>query len=206
MRVEKVEAERAKERQLAALKQNAVPQKVAERDEVRGDARAIAAAKTGANHTYISNAKKLAKEAPDVAEAADIRQGTRRDAVLFSVGANASHGLRRTNEDKRRAVTVLLSDEEWNKWPQAKIAARVYVNQLSKEVSSKRLQDTVRTAERYGVTYEIDTSNIGKQPAEPPAPIEVRPTSGAANMDAKAPRPRLLQSEEEQCPERQHSK
>lgn len=111
--------------------------------------------------------------------AADIRQGTRRDAVLFSVGANASHGLRRTNEDKRRAVTVLLMDEEWVQWPQAKIAAaanvsRVYVNQLSKEVSSKRLQDTVRTAERNGVTYLQDTTNIGGGSAKTP---EVRPSS-----------------------------
>src|SRR6476469_4954903 len=28
---------------------------------------------------------------------ADVRQGTRRDAVLFSVGANGQHGHRRTN-------------------------------------------------------------------------------------------------------------
>jgi uncharacterized ParB-like nuclease family protein len=40
----------------------------------------------------------------------DVRQGTRRDAVLHSVGANAAHGMRRTNEDKRRAVRVLLED------------------------------------------------------------------------------------------------
>jgi hypothetical protein len=35
---------------------------------------------------------------------ADIRQGTQRDAVLFSVGANAVHGMRRTTEDKQRAI------------------------------------------------------------------------------------------------------
>jgi hypothetical protein len=44
---------------------------------------------------------------------ADVRQGTRRDAVLFSVGANGQHGHRRTNDDKRRAVDVLLNDPEW---------------------------------------------------------------------------------------------
>lgn len=46
--------------------------------------------------------------------AVDVRQGTRRDAVLFSCSANASHGVRRTNADKRRAVLVLLGDEEWS--------------------------------------------------------------------------------------------
>ena len=44
----------------------------------------------------------------------DVKQGTCRDAILFSVSANASHGLRRTNADKRRAVTVLLTDPEWS--------------------------------------------------------------------------------------------
>ncbi|MEM5838726.1 ParB N-terminal domain-containing protein, partial [Pediococcus acidilactici] len=48
--------------------------------------------------------------------AADVRQGTRRDAVLHSVGANACHGLRRTNVDKQRAVETLLQDEEWGEW------------------------------------------------------------------------------------------
>jgi hypothetical protein len=39
---------------------------------------------------------------------AEIHQGRRRDAILCSVGADAPHGLRRTNADKRRAVLTLL--------------------------------------------------------------------------------------------------
>lgn len=54
---------------------------------------------------------------------ADVRQGTRREAVLFSVGANVSHGLQRTTADKERAVRVLLEDEEWSRWSDRKIAA-----------------------------------------------------------------------------------
>ena len=46
---------------------------------------------------------------------AEVRQGTRREAILHSVGrANANHGLRRTNADKlpgRRET--LLVDAEW---------------------------------------------------------------------------------------------
>jgi hypothetical protein len=41
---------------------------------------------------------------------ADVREGSRRDAILYAVGANASHGLKRTNRDKRNAVRVLLKD------------------------------------------------------------------------------------------------
>lgn len=44
---------------------------------------------------------------------ADVRQGTRRDAILFAAGANAKHGMRRTQADKRRAVTTLLSDPQF---------------------------------------------------------------------------------------------
>ncbi|OBU53829.1 ParB/RepB/Spo0J family partition protein [Stenotrophomonas maltophilia] len=53
---------------------------------------------------------------------ANVRTGTKRDAVLFSVGANARHGLRRTNEDKRRAVQTLLDDQEWSQWSDRHIA------------------------------------------------------------------------------------
>lgn len=41
----------------------------------------------------------------------DVRRGPKRDAVLYAAGANAHHGLRRTNADKRRAVEMLLADE-----------------------------------------------------------------------------------------------
>ena len=58
----------------------------------------------------------------------DVRQGTRRDAVLHSVGANAAHGMRRTNEYKRRAVRVLLEDAEWSQWGDRKIARRCGVD------------------------------------------------------------------------------
>src|SRR5689334_9839092 len=51
-------------------------------------------------------------QARDVIEA-DVREGTLRDAILYSVGANAEHGLPRTLEDKRRAVRTLLDDPEW---------------------------------------------------------------------------------------------
>jgi hypothetical protein len=51
---------------------------------------------------------------------AEVRAGTLRDAILFAVGANAEHGLRRSNADKRKAVTILLTDAEWatrtNSW------------------------------------------------------------------------------------------
>lgn len=106
--------------------------------------------------------------------ACDVRQGTKRDAILFSVGANASHGLRRSNEDKRKAVMTLLNDSEWSSWTQAKIAetcgvSREFVSRVSSDLapSCDRSQDTVRTVERNGKTYQQNTANIGKaRPAQ----------------------------------------
>lgn len=56
------------------------------------------------------------------------RQGSRRDALLFAVGANRAHGLRRTNADKRRAVETLLNDPEWSQWSDRMIADKAGVS------------------------------------------------------------------------------
>jgi len=72
---------------------------------------------------------KAAEQAGFESLAVDLRHGTRRDAVLFSVGANAAHGLRRTSADKRRAVIRLLSDPEWSKWSNAEIARQCTVSE-----------------------------------------------------------------------------
>jgi transposase-like protein len=108
----------------------------------------------------------------------EIRQGTRRDAVLYSVGANASHGLRRTNEDKRRAVKTLLRDEEWAKWSDREIARQCGVSQptvsslrqeLRQELSDKfyQIESSPRLVERNGTVYTMNATNIGRsQPQE----------------------------------------
>jgi hypothetical protein len=41
---------------------------------------------------------------------AEVHVGSRLDALLYSLGSNDKHGLRRTNEDKRYAVTVALRE------------------------------------------------------------------------------------------------
>lgn len=53
-----------------------------------------------------------------------IYQGSRRDAILYSVGANADHkpALPRSRADKRRAVLTLLNDPEWKQWSDRAIA------------------------------------------------------------------------------------
>lgn len=53
---------------------------------------------------------------------AEIREGTRRDALRHSLGANTTHGLRRTSADKRRAVAIALADPEWAEGTDREIA------------------------------------------------------------------------------------
>ena len=57
---------------------------------------------------------------------ADVRAGTQRDAQLYAYGANQAHGLRRTNDDKRKAVAGML--ELVADWSDAKIARHVGVS------------------------------------------------------------------------------
>lgn len=103
---------------------------------------------------------------------ADVRQGTQRDAILFSVSANSSHGLRRTNDDKRRAVLTLLNDPEWAKWSDREIARRCAVD--GKTVAGLRpklsaeLPQIERTVSRKGATFQQNIANIGAQPKASP--------------------------------------
>lgn len=98
--------------------------------------------------------------------AVDVRQGERRDAILYSVGANASHGHRRSNADKRRAVLTMLNDQDWAAWSDREIARRCavgadMVGRLRPEPSVAERQID-RTVERNGKTYTMNTSAIGK--------------------------------------------
>jgi len=44
-----------------------------------------------------------------------------RNAVLHAIGANAIHRLRRSNADKRKAVEMMLADDEWSVLPNTEI-------------------------------------------------------------------------------------
>lgn len=119
---------------------------------------------------------------------AEVKQGTRRDAVLYSVGANAVHGLRRTNADKRRAVETLLMDAEWAQWSDREIARRAGVSQpfvgSLRPVASDNGYQMERTVQRGGTTYTQRT------PAPRPAPApQTAPERLAANMAQNDPAP-----------------
>lgn len=141
-------------------------------------------------------AKKAGK--PSILE--NIIPGTKRDAVLFSLGANGTHGLTRTNADKRNAITTMLQDPEWAKWSNEAIAKQCHVSphtvaDVKKSIYANAEIPVIRIVERNGNTYEQNTANIGKEKAatsptekanaEPlPKPVKHAPTVEA---DPEAP-------------------
>jgi hypothetical protein len=81
---------------------------------------------------------------------AEVRQGTKRDAILYGIGSNASHGLRRTQADKRQAVERLLKDPEWARWSDRKIAEVAKVDHKTVGTIRKQLAGEFPTAKPAG--------------------------------------------------------
>jgi hypothetical protein len=110
---------------------------------------------------------------------ANVHPGNRRDAILHAVGSNETHGLRRTNADRRQAVMLMLNDPEWSQWSNHAIARQCMVSEISvrrarrelEPQGGERAKDETRKAERRGKVYTIQTRGIGaakrKQSKEP---------------------------------------
>lgn len=82
---------------------------------------------------------------------ADVRQGSRRDAILHSCRSNSSHGLPRTNEDKRKAVETVLKDPYWSQYSDLQIADMCMVSDWLVRKISREMRDkgaAPRTAHR----------------------------------------------------------
>lgn len=136
-----------------------------------------------------------------------ITPGTKRDAILFSLGANGKHGKPPSNADKRNAIERMLSDREWTTWSDNAIAKQCHVS--DKTVAARRTaifgnsedaKPVTRTVERNGKTYEQNTVNIGRivAPETKPAPV-VEPEAEAppdyTELDAAQDQISDLQSE-----------
>lgn len=81
-----------------------------------------------------------------------VEPGDRRDALAAAVAANTVHGLPRTNEDKRRAIEVLLMDAEWCTFSSRELAkmAGVSHTQINQYRTFYCLEKgEVLTSERY---------------------------------------------------------
>ena len=69
-----------------------------------------------------------AKLAGRAAILAYVYRGNEREAFLFGCASNHTHGLRRSNADKRHMVSRMLNDSEWVKWSDRRIAEQCGVS------------------------------------------------------------------------------
>lgn len=98
---------------------------------------------------------------------AELRRGSKRDAVLYSLGANARHGKRRTNADKRQAVERALLDEDWGSQSDSRVAeiccvSQPFVSKVRRDMVAQG--DLEPVAVRQGADGKLyNVSNIGGQ-------------------------------------------
>ena len=101
--------------------------------------------------------------------ACDVREGTLRDAILFSFSANGTHGLRRTAADKRKAVMAMLEDIEWQDWSDREIARQCcvshpFVAAIRKEIgadkSEKKMNVRGKTTTRIQQPVEKEEKQV----------------------------------------------
>jgi len=108
----------------------------------------------------------------------DIREGTLRDAVLYSLSVNVDHGLRRTNADKRKAVTTMLTnelvakDEDGKPWSDRAIAKQCSVSArlvaelrlaLTADSRSENSQQPRAYTTKHGSKAVMKTARIGRK-------------------------------------------
>jgi hypothetical protein len=140
--------------------------------------------------------------------AARVHRGSQREAILFSVGANALHGLPRKNEDKRQAVDTLVRDVQegcavghhicrgrpregqcWNAWSNGEIARQCVVSRslvhsvradFEEEIGHTRFKNEYETRTFvHPKTGQPSEMNIGT-PAPSPEQVAERAADVAA--------------------------
>ena len=92
---------------------------------------------------------------------ADVREGTREDAQWHAIAANQTHGIRRTNADKRRSVMMGLSIHP--EWSDSMISDHIGVSHELVRTTRGSLADSA-SQPTLRVTKggrEVETSNIG---------------------------------------------
>lgn len=137
------------------------------------------------------------------------KKGGKRDATLYSIGSNISHGLARSNADKRRSVEMLLDDEEWLKWSDRAIAklcgvSHSFVSKVRSEFSLETDASGTRSyITRHGSEAKMKTALIGVgKNIDPELRVELATTDWSENKDEVKKLARLQAPEQKQVVER----
>jgi len=142
---------------------------------------------------------------------ADVREGTRRDAIYYALSANARNGLRRTTEDKRKAVMTMLDDMEWSEKSDREIAiacvvSNPFVSKLRKAAGKQPESIIVKRGDsEYKFTNqalkEKDEPKIDVQPEEEDKIFEMATEIQSMVEELEASQRRLAVAAMEATPE-----
>lgn len=116
----------------------------------------------------------------------ELRQGTLEDAQWYSFSANKTNGLRRTNEDKQRAVKSALLHPRAADLSNCAIARHVGVDEATVRnwraklaASSEIPKIDTRTVLRQGTSYQQQTAQIGRRRSAKPSATDLHPPGPA---------------------------
>lgn len=123
-----------------------------------------------------------AKKAGKQAIRAEIREGGKREALIFSAGANQKFSIPRTKEDIAKAVEMILGDEEGFRWSVPRIAKHVGVSLTT----VKRHRSVYCSTRGLGLPEEVVGANDEVYRTSPGGQGGGLPTTG--NMYEKAKR------------------
>lgn len=105
---------------------------------------------------------------------ADVRKGTKSDALKFALSANATHGIKRTNPDKRRSVELALA--EWPKLSDVELSRICAVSTFLVQ----NVRSETQPLENRGSPRQGADGKIRKVPA--PKSKDITPQQAAALM------------------------
>ena len=134
----------------------------------------------------------------------DVRKGTKLDALKFALGANITHGLKRTNADKRHSV--MLAVEAWPELNDQAVAdlcgvGKAFVNEYRKELSS--VDNSIQPATRKGKDgkkYPTTKAKKRRQPIDiqaapspEPEPVHIQTAEQETSDDPSPAYSRIMQ-------------
>jgi hypothetical protein len=129
---------------------------------------------------------------------AEVREGSRRDAIYCAAGANGEHGTQLTKKEMRRVVERLLRDPEWSQMGDRAIARHTgasngFVSGIHRAIDAETasVQEThippTRTVkvQRRGKEYpmKIDKSARGRRSKAKTATTTTEPASPAVSQE-----------------------
>lgn len=111
---------------------------------------------------------------------ANVRPGTKRDAILLSLTVNTKHGIPKQKGATRRSVKKMLTDAEWSTWSMRAIARHVHCSEkYVRNVRNALTADSTQLVQR-AATVEVKREDGRKYNL--PAKHQKSPTANSTQL------------------------